>query len=566
MSSFLFLRPMFLWFLPLLVVVYLLYQKKKALSSTWENVCDAPLLKYLLATRQSSQKWRTFWAGLGFLAAVIALSGPSFNQKMMPSVKKQTPLMLVLDLSSDMNRTDLRPSRLARAKMEIGNIFEKSEISPSGLIVYTYEPFLISPLADDKKVVLNLMPAVQSDIMPLGGNKLDRAIDLAHTKLKEGEYEKGHILILTSDVPLDFNEALMKAKEAQKDGFKVSVYGLSLSENKKLKEIAKVGGGGYFDTSVISSQKLVDFLKTDLNADLQESKTMVSVPVDNGFILVFLVAFCVLLFFRKGALVVILTTFLSFEASAGFFFNNNQEGAILFKAKEFEKAASKFDNNAWKASAYYKSGNYPAAIDLFKNQEGVTALYNLGNALAKGGRIEEAIKVYEEVLEKEPNHEDAKFNLEYLKNMMQNEKQKQNSKNEKKEEDQNKNNQNNNQNQNEENEEKESQNSASASQTNEENDNEQDQKQNEQQSSVDETQDKSEENSDGKNENKNELEHDLSKEKQRIPQMPAKEEKADKYDETVQARVQRFREIKDDPGGLLKAFIKQEYLKKRYQN
>ena len=51
-----------------------------------------------------------------------------------------------------------------------------------------------------------------------------------------------------------------------------------------------------------------------------------------------------------------------------------------------------------------------------------------------------------------------------------------------------------------------------------------------------------------------------------MPQVSAKEEQADQYDETVQARFQQFREIKENVGGLLKAFIEQEYLKNRYGN
>ena len=37
-----------------------------------------------------------------------------------------------------------------------------------------------------------------------------------------------------------------------------------------------------------------------------------------------------------------------------------------------------------------------------------------------------------------------------------------------------------------------------------------------------------------------------------------------KYDEEVQAREQQYREIPEDPGGLLRAFIYQEYQKNRY--
>lgn len=43
-----------------------------------------------------------------------------------------------------------------------------------------------------------------------------------------------------------------------------------------------------------------------------------------------------------------------------------------------------------------------------------------------------------------------------------------------------------------------------------------------------------------------------------------KEEKAE-YDEKAQAMAQQYREIPENPGGLLKAFIRREYLKKRYE-
>ena len=36
------------------------------------------------------------------------------------------------------------------------------------------------------------------------------------------------------------------------------------------------------------------------------------------------------------------------------------------------------------------------------------------------------------------------------------------------------------------------------------------------------------------------------------------------YDEKVQAKMQRYRDIPEDPGGLLRAFIAREYQKNRY--
>ena len=69
--------------------------------------------------------------------------------------------------------------------------------------------------------------------------------------------------------------------------------------------------------------------------------------------------------------------------------------------------------------AEFCQGNFAAALQNFAQEQTPTALYNQGNALAKSGKLEEAIKKYEEVLKLEPNHEDAKFNLEYLKQQQQ---------------------------------------------------------------------------------------------------------------------------------------------------
>lgn len=38
-----------------------------------------------------------------------------------------------------------------------------------------------------------------------------------------------------------------------------------------------------------------------------------------------------------------------------------------------------------------------------------------------------------------------------------------------------------------------------------------------------------------------------------------------KYDEEVQARAQQYRDIPEDAGGLLRAFIQKEYRKNRYK-
>lgn len=629
LSDFQFLRPHFLWFVLLLAALPFILKQSVCFSNVWEKVCDKVLLEYLMASKETSlQKKFNFWIYLGFLSASIALAGPSFRQTIKPMALKETPLMIVLDLSSDMNRIENSISRLSRAKIEMTDILKKSKAAPSGLIVYTYEPFLISPLAYDSDIITNLLPAVGADIMPLDGNKVDRAIDLAVSKLQSNNYKEGNILLFTSDIPLDFDKALASAQNALKSGYKVSVYGLASKTNEKLERLAQNGGGICINTSYASSSPLIKLLKNTQAEDYTENKNTVSVPEDDGFFFVIISVFCVLRLFLSGLFVFAALFLLPVDSYAGFFYNQNQEGALLFSSREYNKAADRFKNTDWKAAAYYKAGDYDAALKILQNKNDVTSLYNKGNALAKSGKISKAIKTYEEVLKQDPNHEDAKFNLEYLKKLAKQQQSPQSNKqNNQNQENQNENNQQNqNQNQNADKQDKQNpdQNGEANTQSEEspdENDkpsnkNEQEQNQPQQDDSNQENQNqaqnqnnnqndkdadfqnndqndqedqsnkeqsnnkkqnqtpkpdekenqKPDEQSDKNQNQHNDLQSNISQQQTQAPVLPAKEQQAPEYDETVQVREQRFRAIKENPGGLLKAFIREEYLKKRYEN
>lgn len=583
MNTFLFLRPHFLWLLPLLFILPFLLRKSLTASNAWEKICDKILLSYL-ATDQNpaKQKKFNFWIYLSFLSAVIALAGPSFKQTIEPVVSKQVPLMIVLDLSSDMNRIENTLSRLNRAKIEITDILKKSKAAPSGLIVYTYEPFLISPLSQDSNIIINLLPAVNSDIMPLGGNKLDRALEMAVSKLRSNNYTEANILVLTADIPLGFDKSLEAVQKAAVKGYKTSVYGLSAKTNEKLQKLASSGGGVYINTGFATSEKLINLFKNAQTDNFKQTENTITIPEDDGIFFVFISLFGMLFLFRKKMWVFALFFLTPFYADAGFWYTDDQEGALSFSSKEYAAAAEKFKNDDWKAAAYYKAQNYAAALKILEGKKDPVSLYNKGNALAQSGKIREAIQTYEEVLQKEPNNEDAKFNLEYLKRLAQQQQQQsqnndKNDQNQDTAENQNKDQNNQNQNagdnkndrQNDENNQNsnqnENQNSDNQNQKNPDENQEDSESQSQDNSKPDEQKNEDpNEKSDENNNQENDNENDVSGEQTQTPASPAKEQAAPEYDETVQARVQKFRAVKEDPGGLLKAFIKQEYLKKRY--
>jgi Ca-activated chloride channel family protein len=250
--------------------------------------------------------------------------------------------------------------------------------------------------------------------MPANGDRLDRTIKLGVERIKSSGFAKGNILIFTADVGQKFDLAIDEAKKAKDQNIKINIIGTTATANEKLKLVAEAGDGMYWN--IKNDDKMIlqfaDILNTD-DGELKQGQNLRNIWLDAGWYLLIIPLICCAVLFRKGILVVAFML-ISSNASAGFWYSNNQEGFSAYSKKDYETASQKFEDENWLASSYYKLGDYPKAYELFSKDNSVTGIYNQGNALAKGGKINEAIKKYEEVLKIDPNHEDAKFNLEYL--------------------------------------------------------------------------------------------------------------------------------------------------------
>lgn len=565
-NSFHFLRPwiLLLLFVPLFFYFYLF--KNVANLSSWEKVCDKKLLEFLLVRGKSSKrKTGVFLMYLGLVFAVLSAAGPTWKKVETDTLNSQKPVMIVLNLSSDMLQTDIKPNRLQRAKIEITQLLNQLKSSESGLIVYTQEPFLISPLSTDHKLVINLLDAISTDIMPVNGDRLDRAISLAVKSVKDAGYLTGFVFVYTGDVGMNFGACLDEASKAGKQGYIISIVNMSMQKNIKLEQIAEAGNGQLLEaTDDITS--IVDNILANEN-NFKKGKNKTADWQDYGWYLMLIPVICILSFFRKGVLALILFCCITSTAQAGFIFSDNQLAMKDFESKQYDKAAQKFNDSKWKAIAYYKSGDYETAAKLLVDKKDVQSMYNYGNALAKSGKLDDAIKTYEKVLEIDKNHEDAKFNLEYLKKQQQQNNSK-NQKQDKKQENQKNKNQNQQDQEKNNNSSEQNENAEQEQNENEDKNNQEVQMQNAMASAQaqDEQQDEeSKDNSEENQENNQSTNMNNSTEEQKVPRVQAKTGSDDeKYDEEVQARVQKFREIPEDKGGLLKAFIQKEYLKNRY--
>lgn len=610
-QDFHFLRPWWLLGLIIPAAVYVFTYKNSQIQSAWQKVCDKNLLDYLLIKNNGTKGYKaSVSAALITLFLVMALAGPTWLKKENPALSVENPVMILLNMSGEMWNKDVSPSRIERAKYVIKDLTKSLKNTESGLIVYSKEPFMITPLTEDTSLIDNIMSALQLDIMPQDGDRLDRAIELAVSRMQKTGLPHGNLIVITSNVGERFDAALTGASQASDAGFDVNIVNISKTTNDKLQMVADKGNGLYLNYQQ-SLAPLIQKINDITAKEIKQSKNMQTVWEDMGWYLLWLPALLFLFSFRRGAFVIIWGCFFNiYTAEASWFLNDNQEALHDFEKQNYAEAAEKFTDTQWKGAAAYKNGDYEAAYENFLQKADATALYNQGNALAKGGKIAEAIKKYEEALKKQPDFADAKFNLEYLKKQQQqknqqNQQQKQ-EKNKQKQKQQNEQ-QNTNENTAQQNQplqkqqnqdEKQSQKEQAANANNsEQQQNNQKQQSSSRQQEQQKQQAQSSENNSLENQSEadnkpNKLDKRNSKaakseqeqtetaeqkktaavsnedgqEKQQAEAVGVKDEKTAERQEKIRARLQKFRQVPEDKGGLLRAMIQKEYAQKRYKN
>lgn len=302
LHDFHFLRPW--WLLLLIPIIFLSYHlsKQKPALQAWRHICDPQLLTYLLKTNAKPQQpWALYLLISSCLLMVIALAGPTWLRRPVPIYQAIKPHVMILDLSEDMLQHDLLPTRLARAKFKIHDVLQQTGIGQFGLIVYTSEPFVVSPLTNDGQTIAALLPALAPNLMPVQGNRLDLALKEVSPLLSSAGANHGEVLVLTGKIPT--HDSIEAAIQLADKGIYVSVIPMLVDPmaNALFKPLARAGHGHVISFSH-TNQDIKRWLSNTHTSATYQTNTQEEIPLwyDEGRW--FLLAALILLMpiFRRG--------------------------------------------------------------------------------------------------------------------------------------------------------------------------------------------------------------------------------------------------------------------------
>ncbi|MDH5485311.1 MAG: VWA domain-containing protein [Gammaproteobacteria bacterium] len=461
MQEFHFIRAQWLLALLPLFIICILFLKRKLFSRSWQSFVDPALLPHLLIGKPGKASHAPLVLFfIGGCLGILALAGPAWEKLPQPVFQKNTALVIALDLSRSMDAADIQPSRLVRAQHKISDILRQRKEGQTALIVYTTGAFTVSPLTDDADTIEAMVPSLKTEIMPSQGSHTASALARSNELLAHAGIHQGDILLITDGIDASANDALSEIKH------RVSILALGSAEGApialdnggflkdqdgsiviakldaaKLETFARQAKGRF---SLLSNDDSdINYLLAPLDAnriDSDSEKTDINADTwkEMGPWLLLLLLPLAAFAFRKGLVFILFIVILPLPDNAQAFEwnslwqNSNQRARQQLEQGQVAEAAQLFSDPAWKAAAQYKAGDYEASLqqlEAIKNSSADTD-YNRGNALAQLGRVDEALDAYNRALEKDPQHEDARYNRELLeKNKQQQDENKESDKN-----------------------------------------------------------------------------------------------------------------------------------------
>ena len=271
-------NPWFLLFLiPLFIqFVFELYphKKKDIFPGAKQNIKDS---NYKNISFKNQRTVRVLLI-IGIFCLTLSTAGPQFGSKVKKVERQGVDLVIVFDTSTSMDAEDVKPSRIEKAKYEVGKLIQRLKGDRVSIIVFAGTSHLYLPLTTDYEAALLFLSAIDSEMIPNQGTSISSAMDLAIATVKKDQ-NKYKVMLLVTDGEDHEGNAIALASKANEVGIEIHTIGVgsntgglipiknnqsdnleykrdksgklinSILNISMLKDIADAGGGKFFHFS-----------------------------------------------------------------------------------------------------------------------------------------------------------------------------------------------------------------------------------------------------------------------------------------------------------------------------
>lgn len=417
----------YLFALLAVVPMWILYTKLIRWKKSRMHAIGDPVLVQQLMGDYSAQKFKIkfIFFVLGFVALVLGLSNPRFPQGETQIKRNGIDVMIALDVSKSMLAEDVRPNRITRGRQLISNLIDKLENDRIGIVVFAGRAYLQMPLTTDHTAAKMYLNTAGPDVVPTQGTVISEALKMCYASFNTQEKKYQSILLISDGEDHDDN-ALQITKAIAAEGVMVNTIGIGSAagamipdegadgfkkdkvgnpvftklNEKALQQIAVNGNGIYqlFSSADEVSNTVFEQLKKLGQRPITETSLLSYQNYFQSFLAISLLILLAEMFIsekkkkkqtalfpniKKGKLNPIIgCLFLTAISLPIELFSQNESTVIKEGNDEYYK------RQYAAASIKYKNA-------LEKNPTNTTALFNLGNALFKDGKTDEALQAFD---------------------------------------------------------------------------------------------------------------------------------------------------------------------------
>jgi tetratricopeptide (TPR) repeat protein len=481
----------FLWLLlllPILLGIYLYAKYKKGL--VYKNMGDDRLMKELT----SSYNKKSFPVKFGLLLVAFVLLLLSIaNLRTKTGADKVTrngiDVMIAIDVSKSMLAQDVKPSRLDRAKQLLGRLIDKLSNDRIGIVVFAGRAYLQMPLTADHSAAKMYLNAASPETVPYQGTVIAEALKACNNSFNATEKKYKSVIVISDGEDHDDNAIKMAEKMAE-EGVVINTVGIGSPQGTtiidELTNVEKKDNEGNVVITKLNEQALADiaekgngnyqlFSNTDevannlykqlslLDGRAVKDDSLINYKSWFQYLLVLALLLLIIELFvseikksHSSKMKIAAVLFFIMCSNASFAQAENaaiKKGNEAYAKSDFETAITQYgtalQKNAASSTAQFNLGNAlyksdkkeeasnaydKAAATLTKPVDKSNALYNKGVALQNNKKLEESIAAYKNALKLDPTNVDARHNLQLALKQQQQQKQKEKEDKEKKKE------------------------------------------------------------------------------------------------------------------------------------
>ena len=219
---------MFYLFIPLLFIFFWYAFKGYSIRLKLEDLGTSAIKIFLLnRLKYSNIKLKSKLMLLGIVFILLASVGPQIGVKLKELSREGIDIFILIDTSVSMDAIDVKPSRIEKAKYELGRLLTELGGNRAGIIAFAGSAHLHCPLTTDYSAARLFLNMIDTNLIIEQGTDLAQAIRLALNNIEDEE--KFKLLVIVSDGEDHQGEALLLAEEAKERGIIIHTIGIGTS-------------------------------------------------------------------------------------------------------------------------------------------------------------------------------------------------------------------------------------------------------------------------------------------------------------------------------------------------